>query len=517
MPGLVLDPRFADNAARVINRNALIEILQGVFVQRTTAEWQLLLEPLRVPCGPFLTFQELSSHEQIRANEMVVEVEHAWGRVKVPGVPWRFSATPAAIAPAPDKDEHRADVLEIARQELSPRRANAHETSVGGPLAGLVVVELAQGLAAPLAAMQLGDLGAEVIKVEPPAGDWSRQLGPPFMDAHDGHRPESPVFLSLNRNKRSVVLDRDDDADRLVLRDLIGRADIFITDLLPNEATVRGLGFEAVADGDPELIYCSVTPYGERGPLANSPSGEIVLQAMGDIWRYLGVLGQPPLRLGADAAAMAGGIFAVHGVLAALMHRERGNGGQKVEVSQLGALLALQTQLIAAQSDASLSGGWHLSAPTEPPEYAVKTKDLPIDFGFNGRAAGGWERYCRAIGLPERYLHDPRFATGFDRTINRDALVPLLEPLLAGKTAVEVRELVEGFGGLAVVGNTYETLFEDPQVQAMEMLAEIEHPTLGCIRTLGLPWGLEKSPGAIRLHPPMLGQHTDALRAMGVR
>jgi CoA:oxalate CoA-transferase len=513
-PELIEDQRFTDNAARVEHREALMDLLDRAFAQRTTGEWLAVLEPLWVPCGPFLTFPEIWPHTQVQANEMVVEIEHPWGVVKVAGVPWKFSATPAAVQPAPEKDQHRAEVLQMIR-EVEPRPAQleaGEPPAPGGPLGGLRVVELGQGLAAPFAAMQLGDLGAEVVKVEPRGGDWARQQGPPFMAARTGERGESAVFLALNRNKQSIVLDSASEADTAFLRDLIERADVVITDLAPAEATARGLRYEDLAKRCPQLVYCSVTPYGERGPLANTPSGEIVLQAMGDIWRYLGVLGQPPLRLGADAAAMAGGIFAVHGVLAALIHRAWGNGGQKVEVSQLGALLALQTQLIAAQSDSALSGGWHLSAPTEPPELSVQTKDLGIDFGFNARAENGWENFCRAIGFPEQLIHDPRFATGSERTINRKQLFPLLEPLLAGKTAAEVRELVVGLGGLAVIANTYETLFADPQVEAMDMLAAVEHAELGRIQTLGLPWGLSRTPGAIRLPPPTLGHHTTAIK-----
>ena len=171
-------------------------------------------------------------------------------------------------------------------------------------------------------------------------------------------------------------------ADRAALDGLIAGADVLVTDLAPAEAERLGLRYEDVAAANPELIHCNVTPFGERGPLRDKPGGEIVLQAMGDIWRYLGALDEPPLRLGADASAMAAGIFAMQGVMAAVIHHARGGNGQKVEVSELGALLAIETQLNASQSNDSLSGGWHLSAPTDPPEYDLSARDLAVDFGF---------------------------------------------------------------------------------------------------------------------------------------
>jgi crotonobetainyl-CoA:carnitine CoA-transferase CaiB-like acyl-CoA transferase len=207
------------------------------------------------------------------------------------------------------------------------------------------------------------------------------------------------------------------------------------------------------------------------------------------------------------------GIFALQGVLAALTAIEGGGTGQKVEVSMLGALLALETQLNAAQSNASLEGGWHLSAPTDAPIHPARAKDLAIDFGFNARSGDGWDRFCRTLNIPDEIAQDPRFNTGLARTLNWDAFVDAFEPYVSQKTAAELKQLVEEYGGISVIYNTYKTLFQDPQVEALEMLRDIEHPALGTIKTLGLPWNLAKTPGSLRAYAPELGQHTEEVLA----
>ena len=507
LPGLAADPRFEDNAARVEHRAELIPVLEQAFEGQASTGWLAHLEAHGVPCGPLLAFPDLWASEQVQANEQIVEREHPWGVVKLGGSPWRFSATPARVERAPAIDEHRDEVLALIEAEAPRRDGPASEPlPAAAPLEGISVVELAQGIGAPFAAMQLGDLGADVIKVEPPDGDWTRTIGPPFQGG------EGPVFLSLNRNKRGVVLDVEHAADRAALEGLIAGADVLVTDLAPAEAERLGLRYKDLAAANPELVHCNVTPFGERGPLRDRPGGEIVQQAMGDIWRYLGALDEAPLRLGADASAMAAGIFAVQGVLAAIIHRARRGGGQKVEVSELGSLLTIETQLNAAQSNDSLSGGWHLSAPTDPPDYDLLASDHAVDFGFV-RDQSGWLLFCERLGVPEEVGADPRWATTLDRTLNAQELVDTFEPYTTRHTAAELKELIEEFGGIAVICNDYRTLFEDPQMVEYEMLRHIEHPTLGRIATLGLPWCFDKTPGSLRRPPPLLGEHSEAVLA----
>ena len=503
-PALADDERFRSNRARVQHRLTLLPVLEAALRSRTVAAWVDALSAAGVPCSPFLTFNDLWAHEQVQANRLIVATPHSWGEHKVGGTPWQFSGTPVEISRAPAMDEHRDEIIAMVsstpprREVLAPERA----LPVSGPLDGLRVVELAQGIAGPMAGMQLGDLGAEVTKVEPPGGDWSRGLGPPFVHG------ESPVFLALNRNKRGAVLDIESAEPRAALLALLAQADVFISDLLPAEAVRLGLDASTLRRAFPRLVHASLTPFGEQGPMRDRAGGEIVLQAMGDIWRYLGALDQPPERLAADASAGACAVFAVQGVLAALCHREQSGEGQTVQVSELGSLMAIETQLHAAQSNDTLRGGWHLSAPTDPPQYDLQSSDLGIDFGFMARNADGFGRFCEALGVPEHIASDTRFNSGLGQTLNWDAFVEAFEPYTRPHTAAALKQMIEDAGGVCVVCNTYETLIHDPQVAALDMIQTIGHPTAGQVKMLGLPWNLERTPGSIRCAAPLLGQHT---------
>ena len=498
---IVDDPRFHDNAARVAHRDELVERLSRVIATKSTQEWVDAFVPLGVPCGPFLTFADLWQSEQVQANQMIVDVAHPWGDTKVGGTPWKFTRTEVQISRAPGKDENREEILRIIAEE-PPRRERrltpAPALPTAGPLEGVKVLDISQGIAGPFTAMQLGDLGADVTKVEPPDGDWSRTLAPPSQGS------EGPVFVALNRNKSGAVLDIRDETRREELLGRIAEADVLVTDLLPAEAERLGLTYDVLSRDHPGLIMCSVSPFGERGPWRDRAGGEIVLQAMGDIWRYLSALDQAPLRLAADAAAMAGGIFGTQGVVAAVIERERSGLGQKVEVSHLGALMAIETQLHAAQSNPDLKGGWHLSAPTDPPEYDLRTQDLGIEFGFMARRVGGWEEFCKRIGVPDEIANDERFNSALGRTLNWPAFRAAFEPYSTRYSASDLKAIIEECGGVGVICNSYETLFADPQVAAFDMLREIDHPTLGRVKTLGLPWNLEKTPGSIRSASPVL-------------
>lgn len=506
-PQLADDARFRTNRDRVLHRDALIPIIEGAIAGRSVQAWVDALTAVGVPCGPFMTFADLWASEQVQAIRGIVTNKHPWGETKVGGTPWQFSATPVEVTRAPGLDEHHAEIVAMIADTPPRREKLAAERPLPklGPLEGIRIVELAQGVAGPMTAMQLSDLGAEVTKVEPPAGDWSRTLGPPMQG------DEGPVFVQLNRNKRGVTLDVETEEGRAALRGLLADADVFISDLLPADAERLGLDYASLKAKHSKLIHCSMTPFGEVGPMRNRPGGEIVLQAMADIWRYLGSLDQPPGRLAADASAGAAAIFAVQGVLAAVHHRELTGEGQNVQVSDLAALMAIGTQLHAAQSDDSLRGGWHLSAPTDPPVYDLPSSTLGVDFGFMARNEGGWERFCERINVPGELANDPRYNTGVAQVLNWDAFVQAFEPYTIKHTAIELKQIIEDVGGVGVICNTYDTLFADPQVEALEMLRSAEHPTLGQVKMLGLPWILDRTPGSIRSAAPVLGQHTVAV------
>src|SRR3954471_6676111 len=207
---------------------------------------------------------------------------------------------------------------------------------MSGALSGFTIVDLTQGLCGPFGSMRLGDAGAEVIKIEPLSGDSARGMGPPFIGN------ESAVYLSLNRNKKSLALDLQKPEGQDIVRRLGAQADVFLEDLGPGEAEKLGLGYEDLQKLNPKLVYCSISAFGEAGPLRDLPGAELVIQAMADYTNSLGRIGEPPVRLGTDVASLNPGIFASQAVTAALFHRVRTGEGQRVAVSMLGTLLHMR-------------------------------------------------------------------------------------------------------------------------------------------------------------------------------
>jgi crotonobetainyl-CoA:carnitine CoA-transferase CaiB-like acyl-CoA transferase len=376
------------------------------------------------------------------------------------------------------------------------------------PLRELVVVDLSQGVSGPFCSMTLGDLGARVIKVEPLDGDWSRSLEP--------RRDESAaVFLALNRNKESVALDLAHDAGRSIVDALAAKADIVICD----EHSGLNLGYDYArwSAQNPQLIYGLVTPFGEQGPWAKRPASELVVQAASGYPRYLGASENEPVRIGADVAGTMGGVFLLQGLLAALWHRRRGGDGQRVSVSQLGALYALKTIQIAAQHDPDVWEGYHCWGPYDPPDTGWQAEDLPIVFSFGEFTGGGpgkvsrWPEFCRAIGL-EQLVSDPRFdddgknSTGLGADAAR--LRPIYEAAFRTRTAGELVELIRGLDGAAFPYHTHATLFADDTIEALGDLRSSPDSAPAGIRP---PWSFSGQRCAPRSPAPALGASTAAV------
>ncbi len=246
--------------------------------------------------------------------------------------------------------------------------------SNSGSLVGFRVLDLTQGLCGPFCTMQLGDGGAEVIKIEPPAGDFARRMGPPFVGE------ESAGFLSLNRNKRSVVLDLNSASGRDAVSRLARDADILVEDLGLGAANKIGLGYDQLSRINPKLIYCAISAFGEEGPLRDAPGSELVVQAMAEYTASLGRIGDPPVRAGADIASLNTGIFAAQAILAALFHRIRTGEGQRVTVSEFGSLLHMRGIMWTSMSDPDEWYGFHLDHYTKPPDYGYQAQDGALYF-----------------------------------------------------------------------------------------------------------------------------------------
>ena len=385
---------------------------------------------------------------------------------------------------------------------------------MSGALTGFTVVDLTEGLCGPFGAMRLGDAGAEIIKIEPLTGDSARMMGPPFIG------DESAVFLSLNRNKKSVALDIRKPGGQSIVRQLVAKADVLFEDLGPGEAEKLSLGYADLQKINPKLVYCAISAFGEEGPLRNLPGAELVIQAMADYTNSLGRIGEPPVRLGADVASMNTGIFASQAVTAALFHRMRKGEGQRVSVSMLGTLLHMRGIMWTAMSDPDDWFGFHLDHYTKPPDHGYKTKDGRIYFGLRRGDSEDWDRLLITLGMTEQ-LSDRRFAD-FGRhatSIGRYAaeVKPIWEEAFKEMTNEEVVKLIHEFNGDAVSFLDYPALVAHPQVQELKVIQKIDHPTVGTFTTIGPVWRFTDTPTKMQSPPPMLGQHTEeVLRGIGM-
>jgi crotonobetainyl-CoA:carnitine CoA-transferase CaiB-like acyl-CoA transferase len=386
--------------------------------------------------------------------------------------------------------------------------------SNAGALDGFCVIDFTQGLCGPYCTMQLGDAGADVVKIEPPAGDFARRMGPPFLG------DESAVYLSLNRNKKSVMLDLETASGRDAAARLTRDADVLVEDFGSDAAEKLGLGYAQLRGANRKLVYCSISPFGEDGPLGDAPGSELVVQAMAEYTASLGRIGDPPVRVGADVASLNTGIFAAQAILAALFHRLRTGEGQRVAVSEFGSLLHLRGIMWHSMSDPDDWYGFHLDHYTKPPDYGYHAKNGPLYFILRRGSSEDWDRLVMELGMEEA-LADPRFAD-YGRaatSIGRYAteVKPFWEKAFAHRTREEIIDLVKSVGGDAVPIMDYPSLLAHPQVAALEIVAEVERQGGGHFKTVRPVARFSDTPDSIRLAPPTLGQHTEEiLRAAGL-
>jgi len=348
--------------------------------------------------------------------------------------------------------------------------------------------------------MILGDLGADVIKVERPEGGDEARGMPPFLNG------QSAPFMIFNRNKRSLALNlKAPEAREIVLR-LATRADVVLENMKPGTAERLGLGYRDLAASNPRLIYCSISGFGQTGPYRDRGGFDLIAQGMSGLMSITGEEDGPPLRVPLPISDLCGGMFAAIGILAALAARERTGRGQWVDTSLLEAPVALSVYE-AAQYFATgevpqrLGAGHRTSAPYQ----AFRTKDGWITVG--GAAQHLWLRLCKVLGA-EHLAADPRFATNADRVKHRKELAALLQERLEQETSAYWLERLEAEGIPAGPVSTYDQVFADPHVLHRKMVVEMEHPAAGRTRGLGIPIKLSETPGAIRRPAPLLGQHT---------
>ena len=368
-------------------------------------------------------------------------------------------------------------------------------------LEGIKVIDASQGVSGSLCAMVLGDLGAELVKVEPPGGDWMRQVGP-FTEG------ESALFVRLNRGKKGICLDLKRNEGKEVFRDLARGADVVVEGYRTGVMDRLGLSYEALSQHNGGLIYCSISGYGSKGPMAEMPASELEIQATIGQFRRLGVPGEHPFRVGFDLVSANAAWAACQGIIAALYVRENTGEGQRVETSLMDAGVAIMAFSLAAESNPDEWGGWPLTGYTEPPSYGYQGKDASFLLDL-GRDQEWWEVLCEVVGAGHT-LTDPRFESFEQRTINRTALIEELNPYLADWSFDDLRQIVQGMGGTMVRMHNAESLFDDPQVHALDLVKELEHPILGKYKTINIPWGFSEPIAALSSVPaPALGEHNE--------
>ena len=372
------------------------------------------------------------------------------------------------------------------------------------PLSGYRVLELAHLIAGPVCGMYLADMGADVVKVEHPVdGDASRVVYGTQYGA------ESAVFVTVNRNKRSVALDLGRAEGLALFRRLVAGADVVIEAYRGGVAERLGVDYAALASDNPRLVYCSLSAFGPEGPWRDKPGLDMLVQAMGGLMSVTGEPDRAPVLTGAPVVDTMGALMAGQGIVTALLHRERTGRGQRVDVSLLnGALLAHAARLSIFLATGEQPGRWGSGHP-----YMVPFQALPARDGYVYVAVWRdrlWRPFCEAIGRPA-LADDPRFATREARLERRSELTILLESVFREVTVGEWMARLEARDVLCVPVNDYADLPADPAVRATGMLIEEEHPRAGRIRTLAPPIRFSATPGGIRTPSPALGEHTDAV------
>jgi CoA:oxalate CoA-transferase len=384
-----------------------------------------------------------------------------------------------------------------------------------GPFSGLLVVDLTRVLAGPYCAMMLGELGARVIKVEPPVkGDDSRHYGP-YLTAASG-KVKSGYFISVNRGKESIALDLKAGADRKIFEALLSRADVLIENYRGGTMEKLGYGYETLKDGYPRLIYAAVSGFGHTGPYAKRPAYDMIAQAMGGVMSLTGHPGGAPVRVGTSTGDITAALFATIGVATALYDREKTGRGQKVDVAMLDSQVGVLENAISRYvATGEVPGKLANRHPSIAPFAAFATRD-----GHIAIAAGNddlWARTAKVLGR-EELTHDARFATNPARSTNVDALTVEMESALAAKPSKEWLALLEDAGVPCGPLNTVADVMADPQVLARNMIVESLDPDLGPIRMQGNPIKLSahEDPKTRGAAPELDGDREAILKELGL-
>jgi crotonobetainyl-CoA:carnitine CoA-transferase CaiB-like acyl-CoA transferase len=391
------------------------------------------------------------------------------------------------------------------------------------PLDGVRIIDFTRILAGPFGAMFLGDMGAEVIKVEEPGKGDDTRGWPPFVEG------EATYFLSVNRSKKSLTLNMKAPEGLAILRKLIGKSDVVLENFRPGTMDRLGVGYESLRALNPRLIYCAISGFGESGPEASRPGYDLIVQGESGVMDITGFPDGPPVKVGNSIADLVAGMSAAQGITLALLARERTGRGQKVEIGMLDVMAALLTY----QAGLYWNGGGRPARrgnqhPSIVPYEVFRAADAYLTLGVANNSL--WDKACRALDR-EDLARDPRFDTEAKRVSNRDVLVPLLNDVLSARPAEEWLTRFDQAGVPAGKIKSVAEVCESPHLKARGMVVKLPHPKAGSITVMGVPVRLHETPGTATAPPPLLGEHTgdiltrllripktkvDALKASGV-
>ena len=534
-PDLAENPKYRLFKDRVAHRHELAVVIEPLMRQRSTAHWCAALDAGDVPNGPVTSVQEAIEMEHSRFRGMITEFDHpVCGRLKTLGSPFHMGHPDggdyeAPSRPPPVVGQHTAAILETllgydagrirkladarvvrtsdvpGRTAVGPRPPAsespppAHPAAAALPLEGLRVLDLTRMLAGPYGTLILADLGADVIKVEAPRiGDLTRHNIPRI----DGH---STYFMAVNRGKRSVTLDLKSEEGRAALLRLAGASDVVVENFRPGVMSRLGLDYQSLCKVKRDIILCSVSGFGQTGPLKDKTSFDLVNQAMAGIMSVTGEEGRPPVRAGLPVADLSGGIFAVFGILAALYNRSRNGTGMHIDLGMNDILVSLlgyvgQLYFNTGEVPRPVGSGHHHIAPYR----AFLARD-----GYFVVAAFTqvfWEKFARAMGIPG-LGEDPRFSDITTRKHNKAALYEIIDPVFLTRTVDEWLEVFNRADVPTARVNTVGEAVSSEQARAREIVFDYEHPELGVVRAVGTPFRCNGQPCRSGLPPPALGEH----------
>lgn len=380
-----------------------------------------------------------------------------------------------------------------------------------GALAGVRALDFSRVLAGPFCTMMLGDLGAKVIKVEDPArGDDTRQWGPPWAgDEHDPYNRQSAYFLSVNRNKRSLTLNLKSPEGQAIARQLASEAQVVVENFKPGQMATFGLSYDELIELNPALVYASITGFGQTGPYADRPGYDFVIQGMSGLMSITGPVEGPPYKVGVALSDVIAGLFATSSILAALRHAEQTGQGQHLDIAlfdtQLAALVNVAENYLVSGQTPWRYGNEHANIV---PYQAFEAAD-----GRFTVAVGNDRQFislCDLVGQPNLAL-DPRYATNPARVANRASLILLLQAQFSTRPVAFWVDGLLARGVPAGPINTVDSALEDPHVQARGLLRDVDLTAEAPTRLVGPPIGFSETPPQVRMAPPRLGEHTDAI------